>query len=410
MSTPPASSNSPTPALLVRSSGPFGTCMVTTRAVAAGEVLLVIEGSRVRAPGRDTLQVGVDQHLATPDAPWRFINHACEPTALFHPGSDTESPRFTARTALAAGQEVTFNYLTSEWNLAAPFPCGCGAATCVGWVRGARYLTAGQRDALGPALLPHIRQQLQPRPDAPPWYHDAFAITDDVWYLPLDATAATEVEQALRLLELKPGANILDVCCGHGRHAIELARRGLSVTGLDLSSERLGMARERAQRAGVDITWVQADMRTIPSRGQDAAILLYTSFSFLENDAAQLEALRSIRETLVPGGQLLIEVDNRDHALRQPPRQWGESETLLWWEENRFEPRTSRNHRHYKGRDPRTGKAYEQRIHYRLFSAHELLGLLEQAGLREDGLWGDLEGHPFSLDSPSLVIRARRRE
>ncbi|RKH20777.1 methyltransferase domain-containing protein [Corallococcus sp. CA047B] len=384
--------------------------MVTTRAVAAGEVLLVIEGSRVRAPGRDTLQVGVDQHLATPDAPWRFINHACEPTALFHPGSDTESPRFTARTALAAGQEVTFNYLTSEWNLAAPFPCGCGAATCVGWVRGARYLTAGQRDALGPALLPHIRQQLQPRPDAPPWYHDAFAITDDVWYLPLDATAATEVEQALRLLELKPGANILDVCCGHGRHAIELARRGLSVTGLDLSSERLGMARERAQRAGVDITWVQADMRTIPSRGQDAAILLYTSFSFLENDAAQLEALRSIRETLVPGGQLLIEVDNRDHALRQPPRQWGESETLLWWEENRFEPRTSRNHRHYKGRDPRTGKAYEQRIHYRLFSAHELLGLLEQAGLREDGLWGDLEGHPFSLDSPSLVIRARRRE
>ncbi|RYZ41166.1 MAG: methyltransferase domain-containing protein [Myxococcaceae bacterium] len=410
MSTPAFPPNPSTPALLTRSSGPFGTCMVTTRAVAAGEVLLVMEGSRVRAPGRDTLQVGVDQHLATPDAPWRFINHACEPTALFDPGSDTQPPRFTARRALAAGQEVTFNYLTSEWHLVAPFPCGCGAATCVGWVRGARYLSASQREALGISLLPHIQQQLQPRPESPPWYREAFSITDDVWYLPLDATAATEVEQALRLLELEPGASVLDVCCGHGRHAIELARRGLSVTGLDLSSERLGMARERAGRAGVDITWVQSDMRSIPSRGHDVAIVLSTSFGFLENDAAHLEALRSIRDTLVPGGQLLIEVDNRDHALRQPPRRWGESETLLWWEENRFEPRTSRNHRHSKGRDPRTGKTYEQHIHCRLFSAHELLGMLEQAGLREDGLWGDLDGQPFTLDSPSLVIRARRRD
>jgi SAM-dependent methyltransferase len=398
------------PPLLALSPGPFGTRLVTTRAVAVGEVLIVVEGTRVRVPDRMTLQVGGKQHLSTPEAPWTFINHACEPTARLDPGTHTEFPRFLACKALEPGQEITFNYLTSEWELAAPFHCGCGAPTCAGWVRGARYLTAAQRDRWGQELLPHIRERLHAPPEPSPWYRDAFSITDDAWYQPLDATAATEVEHTLRLLDLKPGASILDVCCGHGRHSIELARLGFRVTGLDLSTERLGMARERAARAGVAVTWVDADMRFIPSKRQDALLVLYTSFGFLESDAEHLAALRSMHDALAPGGQLLIEVDNRDHAIHQPPRQWGETESLRWWEDNVFEPRTSRNHRRYWGQGLRTGKTYEQHIHYRLFSAHELVGLIEQAGLRVEGVWGDLDGRPFVLDSPLLVIRAQRRE
>ncbi|AKQ68290.1 methyltransferase, putative [Myxococcus hansupus] len=382
--------------------------MVTTRAVAAGEVLLVVEGALVRTPSQMTLQVGREQHLSAPDADWRFINHACAPTALLAPGTHAEQLQLIARFDLEPGQEVTFNYLTSEWELATPFHCRCGATTCVGWVRGARYLSAAQRDALRGELLPHIRDHVRGAPEPAPWYRDAFSITDDVWYQPLDAVASEEVERTLRLLDLKPGASILDVCCGHGRHSIELARLGFQVTGLDLSSERLGMARERAARAGVAVTWLNADMRSISAPQQDAVMVLYTSFGVLESDAEHLTALRSIHDALAPGGQLLIEADNRDHAIHQPPRQWGETESLLWWEENVFEPRTSRNHRSYWGRNSRTGTLYEQHINYRLFSAHELLGLIEQAGLRVADVWGDLDGRPFTVGSPMLVVRARR--
>jgi SAM-dependent methyltransferase len=201
---------------------------------------------------------------------------------------------------------------------------------------------------------------------------------------------------------------VLDLCCGHGRHAVELAGRGYRVTGLDLSPERLAMARERAARASVNVEWVEADMRRIPPAGYDAVFVLYCSFGFLEDDAAHLEALRSIREALVPGGSVLLQTDNRDHAIHQPPRQWGEVGPLLWWEEDRFDPRTSRNHLHYMGLHRETGQRYEQSIHYRLFSVHELEGLLQAAGLRVEGRWGGLDGRPLELNSPELVLWARR--
>lgn len=407
MTTTPLPPKSP---LLTRSTGPFGNRLVATQAVAAGEVLIeAMEGVQVPEPGRHTLQVGRNRHLeAPPDSPWRDLNHACEPTARLEAAPGTALPRLVARTGIAASQEVTINYLTTEWSLAEPFACHCGATTCVGQVRGARHLTDAQRDTLASEFLPHLQQQLLVLSATPPWYRDAFSITDAVWYRSLDAIAEREVEQALHLLELRPGADILDLCCGHGRHAHELARRGFRVTGLDLSSERLGMARERALRDGTHITWVEADMRAIPTRGHDAAILLSTSFGILEDDAAHLEALHSAFDALAPDGQLLIQTDNRDHAIRQPPRQWGEDDMLLWWEENRFDPLTSRNHRRYSGRNLKTGKTYEQRLHYRLFCAHELGAMLEQAGLRVEGCWGGLDGQPLTLDSPELVLRARR--
>lgn len=241
-----------------------------------------------------------------------------------------------------------------------------------------------------------------------PWYHTAFSITDPVWYQPLDESAATELRQALRLLEPRPESRVLDLCCGQGRHAVELARLGFQVTGLDLSTERLAMARERAERARVKLELVEADMRHIPAKGYDAILCLYTSLGFLDEDADHLQVFHSVREALRPGGQLLLEVDNRDHAIHQPSRQWGETEALLWWEENRFDPLTSRNHRLYAGLHRQTGQRYEQRLNYRLFSAHELTALARAAGLRVEGLWGGLDGRALTLDSPELVLRASR--
>ena len=147
--------------LLQTRSSPQGLSTVTTRAVAADEVLLELEGFQVQAPGRHTLQVGWDVHLASEDAVWRFINHACEPTVRLVADPARGAPRLVARRALAAGEEVTFNYLTTEWELAEPFACGCGAATCVGLVRGARHLTPAQLDTWGPELLPHLGRVLR---------------------------------------------------------------------------------------------------------------------------------------------------------------------------------------------------------------------------------------------------------
>jgi hypothetical protein len=157
-------SSAPLPSLIQALSGPRGLRTVVSRAVAAGELLLELHGFQVRTPGRHTLQVGVDVHLASEDAVWRFINHACEPTARLLAGPAPGPLQLIARRALAAQEEVTFNYLTTEWDLASPFTCDCGAATCVGLVRGARHLTPAQLETWGPELLPHLRRLLRASP------------------------------------------------------------------------------------------------------------------------------------------------------------------------------------------------------------------------------------------------------
>ena len=68
-----------------------------------------------------------------------------------------------------------------------------------------------------------------------------------------------EVDFLIEALELSPGCSILDVGCGTGRHAVELARRGFVVTGIDLSPGMLEQARAKAEAAGVTVTFRQAD-------------------------------------------------------------------------------------------------------------------------------------------------------
>src|SRR5690348_2401912 len=73
-----------------------------------------------------------------------------------------------------------------------------------------------------------------------------------------------EVEGIVGLLRLPEGSSILDLCCGHGRHAVELAKRGYRVTGQDLSEVFLQHARAAVEAEGVDVQWVESDMRSIP--------------------------------------------------------------------------------------------------------------------------------------------------
>ena len=81
----------------------------------------------------------------------------------------------------------------------------------------------------------------------------------------LDATrvekTSRQVDALIRLMDLKPGHAVLDAPCGVGRHAIELARRGLKVTGVDLNDEAVDLARRRAKEEGVIVDFQVGDMR-----------------------------------------------------------------------------------------------------------------------------------------------------
>src|SRR5438874_10808168 len=88
-----------------------------------------------------------------------------------------------------------------------------------------------------------------------------------------------EIDQLEALLQLRPPIRILDVPCGQGRHAIELARRGYDVTGVDPSPYLLDVAKARAETAGVEVRWLEGDMRRrVPGQTFDLVLNLFTSF------------------------------------------------------------------------------------------------------------------------------------
>ena len=122
--------------------------------IATGALIYTLIGRVFATPTRCSVQLGPDCHIDADSEgsledsfdlyPYRFTNHACEPNMALRDGS------FYASSAIHRGDELTFNYNASEYDLAEPFECECGARSCGGLIRGFRYLSAADRERLRP--------------------------------------------------------------------------------------------------------------------------------------------------------------------------------------------------------------------------------------------------------------------
>jgi ubiquinone/menaquinone biosynthesis C-methylase UbiE len=226
-----------------------------------------------------------------------------------------------------------------------------------------------------------------------------------------DARADAAEAQALaaaRLAGVPDGGELLDVPCGFGRHSVPLARSGYRVTGVDRSPALLEEAR---RRAGGE-RWpklVQADYRELPFADEsfDGAINLFTSLGYL-GDEADTHVLAEISRVLRPGGRLVIEILHRDRLVRQfRESDWrllGEGRLLL--EQRTFDLAAGivqTTQTLIDGNGGRDSRSFSVRV----YSATELLAMVERAGFTEARCYGDLEGGPLTPDS-RLVIVARR--
>ena len=134
---PPATS----PRVQVERDGPCGARLLTLRALAAGERVTRLgeEGGFVEAPRatRYSIQLGERRH-PVPRGALAFLNHSCAPNCVV----DTEGLALVALRVIDAGQELTIFYPATEWDMAEPFACRCGAHECLGTINGAKYLDA----------------------------------------------------------------------------------------------------------------------------------------------------------------------------------------------------------------------------------------------------------------------------
>lgn len=133
-----------------------GLGVFAREAISAGERLIALAHVFVDHAEQHTIEIDEHRHQAGTDEIDDYLNHSCDPnTAL-----DFERLELVAVRPLAAGEELSFNYLTSEWDMAAPFTCQCGARGCVGVVRGFRHLEPAQQDALISRASPYLWRRL----------------------------------------------------------------------------------------------------------------------------------------------------------------------------------------------------------------------------------------------------------
>ncbi len=234
----------------------------------------------------------------------------------------------------------------------------------------------------------------------PNWYQELFdKLGEKYLELPFVQGTIQEVDFIVELFKLAPSAKILDVGCGVGRHAIELARRGFRVTGLDFSRRMVAVATERAKKAGVAVKFVHGDARIMKFNPQfDAALSLCEgAFGIMENDEQNIAILKNIYRALKRGGQLLLNVLNASFVFRHP-----EQDTC-------FDPKTCIGYWEEKF-VTENGKSETLLCSNRYYTFPEMKFILENIGFTVlDGFGcttGDFQRREILLDDFEMLIHA----
>lgn len=232
------------------------------------------------------------------------------------------------------------------------------------------------------------------------FYLRAFATEAD------DADAAqAQALAAVGLTKAPPGGEVLDVPCGFGRHAVPLARAGYRVVGADRSGILLEEARRRTGD-GPSPELVQSDYRALPFADESfhAALNLFTSLGYL-GDEADTDVLSEIARVLRPGGRLVVEAQHRDSVVREFSEQgWrplAEGRVLL--QQRAFDAAAGVALTTWTLIEP-SGARDSRTFSLRVYTATELVAMLERAGFARVSCYGDFAGGPLRTDTRLVAV------
>lgn len=247
-------------------------------------------------------------------------------------------------------------------------------------------------------------------PAAPPaWYEEWFERDEyELVYRPRDDRDAERlVALLLDLVRPEPGARILDMGCGRGRHALRLATRGYRVTGIDLSRRAVEQARQRSTRARHAVTFRQGDMREVQGvASYDGVVNLFTAFGYFAEERDHLRVVRAMAAALRPDGWLVQDFLNAPYVETHLVPESATEVDGVRIEQRRWIAggRVEKEIRIHRGDGWQT--FFES---VRLLTREDFEALYDAAGLELVGALGDYDGSPYTAESPRLILHARKR-
>lgn len=246
----------------------------------------------------------------------------------------------------------------------------------------------------------------------PDWYADQ-AFWERVYpvvFSPARFARADEEAAELTALTGITGGRALDLCCGPGRHAVALARRGFDVTGVDLTQFLLDRGREHADAHKVQVEFIRQDMREFVRPGSyDLILNLFTSFGYFATENEDMRTLKNMVESLSDGGALVIDVLGKEalaerlQAERTPIEEHDGS--LLVQKVEIVDDWCRAKSEWILIRDDKVDRFF---FEHTLYSGKELRELMNWAGLSKVELYGNLDGRRYGPGAGRLVAVGRR--
>lgn len=245
----------------------------------------------------------------------------------------------------------------------------------------------------------------------PEWFETFFqGVAVEFWNRAMPpALTLIEADFLEKALAPPPGASLLDIPCGSGRHSVELARRGYRMTGVDLSADFLKDARARAAEAQVELDLRQGDMRNpnLDTDAFDGAFCFGNSFPYLDRHSVTT-FLAALSRAIRPEGRLVIDTGCAAESILPTllPQRWHRFDDIILMSKASYIASASRldiDYTFIQG-----GKIETRPSSSYVFTVAELTGMLAEAGFEVVSLNGGFAGERYELGSPRLVLTAQR--
>jgi ubiquinone/menaquinone biosynthesis C-methylase UbiE len=241
------------------------------------------------------------------------------------------------------------------------------------------------------------------------WYEQSFGEDYLLVYKHRDLKGAyQEVRQMIDWLHLDPGAKVLDLCCGMGRHSLALTDFGYKVTGVDLSEILLSEAKKLDQDRKVN--WLRGDMRQVPLREQfDAVVNLFTSFGYFETDEENAKMFLEMDRLLKTRGKFIIDFLNPTYVVHHlvPYSERAEGDTII-------EERRTADSEFVSKRIIIKGPSGEER-HYtervKLYRFGDFISMMRGTQLQIEHVYGDYDASSYDEQrSRRLILVGIKKE
>ena len=221
----------------------------------------------------------------------------------------------------------------------------------------------------------------------------------------------TEIDLFSEILNLQPNQHILDICCGQGRHSLELAKRGFDhVEGIDRSHYLIQRARKSSKARNLPVKFREGDARKLPYSDDsfDVVMILGNSFGYFEAIKDDLKVLKEAFSVLKPWGQIIIDLSDGEYIKKNfQPRSWE------WIDKSNYvcrERSLSLDGTRLISREVishvNEGVLVDQFYAERLYSREKISELLKAAGFSDIIFHGDIS--PKSMRNQDLGMMEKR--